>query len=487
VATTTGWIFPTANSDLSSGWSLPDRAHADNASGTTGAPTASNNWNTYDFSGIPSDAIIIGIEVEAEAFSFPNPSSARLDIQLTMDVGSATVAVGDTKSQTYSVYAWVKKQFGGAADLWGRSWTLAEIQDSNFGVECTTVQVSGSSYIRMDYVAIRVTYNRAKTTTVGVSVGVTTTKSISRITTAGVSVAVVTLKSISRITTAGISLAVSTLKSIHRTMTVGVGFMPAVATDWHNPSDHGQIDDEWLYQTNAYTSDNLRAEADGGAAEQDEQDYHGFGFNLPSTDVITGAEVSVEGKVLVASSVRATTTIVKAGAKVGLPGLLSFTGVADAYVSDGGDGEMWNTTLAPADVNASTFGVHFDATTVSGSGDLYIDHVRMRLWVRPSWVSSIHRTISSGVSVLATTTHTWSLTRISTVAVSLAVTMPRSIHRTVTAGIKAGVSTFKHLFAEFPDVEHPSGDDEKEVPTESSFTPKAEDGITDCDEKEIDA
>ena len=52
-------------------------------------------------------------------------------------------------------------------------------------------------------------------------------------------------------------------------------------TGWKNPSAEGLVDSEWGSPTNAYTSDDSRANPDD-SRWQDEQDYYNFSFGIPA-------------------------------------------------------------------------------------------------------------------------------------------------------------------------------------------------------------
>lgn len=157
----TAYKFPTAYGDLyDEGWANPTYLYTDDSNGARAYPPLKTNYTTFGFTSgdIPEGATIDGIEVEVEAFSTVNPSTANFFAQLTIDSGGFPTLVGDVKSVQF-VYASEKKQWGGAADTWGRSWTQAEIVDAQFGINLYAESVSGpSTQVRADYVSIRVYY-----------------------------------------------------------------------------------------------------------------------------------------------------------------------------------------------------------------------------------------------------------------------------------------------------------------------------------------
>jgi len=156
----TSYKYPSAEGDIVSEWISPTNAYADDNSGAIGSAHTSfdrQNYLTFGFTSgdIPAGATIDGIELEAEVNA--QGGDCTITFQLTMDVGSTTTAVGDTKAETWTAASWGNaKTVGGASDLWGRVWTQSEILDTQFGVDCTTSNV-GTSYI--DYIKIRVYYH----------------------------------------------------------------------------------------------------------------------------------------------------------------------------------------------------------------------------------------------------------------------------------------------------------------------------------------
>ena len=106
---------------------------------------------------VPGDATVDGILVEIEGYDMGD--YAVLDLaQLTKD---GTTRVGDDYGtgqdmpDSESYFA----SLGGAADLWGTTWTPAEINSANFGVHVAIYHSAGkwaTQYI--DHVRITVTY-----------------------------------------------------------------------------------------------------------------------------------------------------------------------------------------------------------------------------------------------------------------------------------------------------------------------------------------
>ena len=88
---------------------------------------------------IPSSATINGITVSVErknTFSGIDSLSINTDaVFLMYDVAGTATTIGTKKTNaTLWTSSDVTETFGGSADLWGRAWTAAEINNANFGV-----------------------------------------------------------------------------------------------------------------------------------------------------------------------------------------------------------------------------------------------------------------------------------------------------------------------------------------------------------------
>ena len=113
---------------------------------TTSSPISNyagytNYLTVTDFNAfIPSSATINGITVSVERKNTFSGISDSLSINtdavfLMYDVAGTATTIGTKKtSATTWTSSDVTETFGGAADLWGRSWTATEINNANFGV-----------------------------------------------------------------------------------------------------------------------------------------------------------------------------------------------------------------------------------------------------------------------------------------------------------------------------------------------------------------
>lgn len=162
-AFSTGPKYPTTTSTtngtgISGQWANPANIFADDGNNATAAFLAPPN-STFDLQGatfgmgIPSNATIDGIKLEIDM-----PTSARYqESQSFLKLQKAGANVGDNKVNTGSNAnsVWT---YGGSADLWGTTWTPAEINAAGFGfVFSATYSSSGNDFnMAIDYVRITV-------------------------------------------------------------------------------------------------------------------------------------------------------------------------------------------------------------------------------------------------------------------------------------------------------------------------------------------
>ena len=128
--------------------------------------TLNNNISNYlqgsDFGfTIPTNGTIIGIEVTIGKLRESGPGNTMYD-QVVRLVKNGTIT-GSNYAQTTT--NWTRDQgtpadvvYGGSTDLWGTTWTPADINNANFGVviaATTTLNI----YARVDYMIVSVYYS----------------------------------------------------------------------------------------------------------------------------------------------------------------------------------------------------------------------------------------------------------------------------------------------------------------------------------------
>jgi hypothetical protein len=169
--TTAGPNDPSSTSQSSSGkplWSNTGNVAGSNNSYATaslsGTFTATEDLRAtnYGFS-IPGTATIDGITLEIERKSTTVSGTTARDSRVFL-TKNGTATVGSNKamatawpsSDTYATY-------GGAADLWGTTWTPSDINSSNFGVILAAIGDTGFSNptASVDHIRLTVDYTDA--------------------------------------------------------------------------------------------------------------------------------------------------------------------------------------------------------------------------------------------------------------------------------------------------------------------------------------
>jgi len=114
----------------------------------------------YNFSfGIPSNSVINGIVVDVERKSDKASGIRDYSVKLFKDV--VTGGVGENKADTTNPWLTTDatKTYGTPTDLWGTTWTPANINSLNFGVGISARSYTGEVYAYIDHIQITVYYS----------------------------------------------------------------------------------------------------------------------------------------------------------------------------------------------------------------------------------------------------------------------------------------------------------------------------------------
>ena len=150
---------PTAASVVGGGWTNPTNIFtSDNVYATNITPASGEILRAETFAfGIPGGATIQGIIVKIERKRFSSGDISDLRVQL-----KKAAAVGGNKA---SAVGWpivdTVRTYGSSTDLWGTTWTVAEINASNFGVELEAQTDDGLPRAEVDHITITVFYTVA--------------------------------------------------------------------------------------------------------------------------------------------------------------------------------------------------------------------------------------------------------------------------------------------------------------------------------------
>jgi hypothetical protein len=121
-------------------------------------------WRSFGFA-VPADATITGIQVQVRRCQEGNASSGAVrDVRLKLSK-TAGVLVGDNKASLFSNwpiddYQWAT--YGGATDLWGTTWTPAEINAGAFAVYFSVGSTHGDEVAQVDCARVTVFYTTAE-------------------------------------------------------------------------------------------------------------------------------------------------------------------------------------------------------------------------------------------------------------------------------------------------------------------------------------
>ena len=159
----TGDITGNVNYGSSINWANPNRVEIsdDVYARTSLSPGDTTKYlMVADFGYVmPLSAVISGITVELEvSMEQPNTDARDASVKLM----KAGVPVGADRVNPMAI--WQNKDnvntYGGPTDLWGTTWTAADINSVDFGVLYSVTRGSGPNnhYVKVDYVTLRVHY-----------------------------------------------------------------------------------------------------------------------------------------------------------------------------------------------------------------------------------------------------------------------------------------------------------------------------------------
>ncbi|HEX7905727.1 MAG TPA: T9SS type A sorting domain-containing protein [Chitinophagaceae bacterium] len=180
---------------------------------------------------------------------------------------------------------------------------------------------------------------------------------------------------------------------------IGTANAQCISTSFANASIFGTDNSIGVYNFsspgNAQTSNNSRASAGALVSILNGNTYYlkatGFNFNIPSYAMICGITVEAEcrgtGLILTAAIRDNDVRLIKGGVITGNNyAKAGDWGDVDAYRSYGGGADLWGTSLSPADVNSTNFGIAFSAriiALIAALPDAEIDHIRMKIDYNP--------------------------------------------------------------------------------------------------------
>lgn len=157
--------FKTASSVTNTSWDSIS-ASAINSSNNTYATAQGTTFlvatcNTFGF-GVPTDATIDGIEIQAEFSANSGPTNvATLQLSISGNGGSSYTT---TKSNSVTGTTDTTITYGGATDLWGEaSFSEYATQDGNFYVKIEGKANLSFIICRLDLLQVKIYYTEANT------------------------------------------------------------------------------------------------------------------------------------------------------------------------------------------------------------------------------------------------------------------------------------------------------------------------------------
>lgn len=110
----------------------------------------------YGFS-IPTGAVIDGITAKVDRVS-GSPNADPIDVEHKLMKSGGTVGTSQTASAAWSSTQTVAN-FGGTTNLWGTTWSVTDVNDSNFGLSAVVTSTKNNTGADIDSIVIDVTYS----------------------------------------------------------------------------------------------------------------------------------------------------------------------------------------------------------------------------------------------------------------------------------------------------------------------------------------
>jgi Tfp pilus assembly protein PilX len=157
------------NPSAATGWTTSSNVYSSNNARATATLAASAQSANLDVTGfafnLPTGSTVVGIEATIERMASNSNSIEDYDVYLL----KAGAPSGNDKANTTDwTTSDATRTYGGGTDLWGTTWTEAQVEASNFGVRLKALNLTTSSRTAsVDHVTLRVYYNPPPTTTIG--------------------------------------------------------------------------------------------------------------------------------------------------------------------------------------------------------------------------------------------------------------------------------------------------------------------------------
>ena len=150
-------------------WANPTNALTGNSAATTsgGAPNIRTELlglrGLSGYTGIPDSATISGIEIVIVMSSVSSQGSGNIAGYFTL-VKATDSRVGTEKTQSVPVGSGGSYTIGASNDMWGTTWTAAEVKNSEFGVDVGFNYTSGNYSVGVEQVYATIYYTYTDST-----------------------------------------------------------------------------------------------------------------------------------------------------------------------------------------------------------------------------------------------------------------------------------------------------------------------------------
>ena len=160
---------------------------------------------------------------------------------------------------------------------------------------------------------------------------------------------------------------------------------PSLDTGWNNPTGDGAGYDEWTNPTNAYTQNDIRAQASSSGPGANEQTFSDFGFDEEVASAISIDGIELELDIYGAASGGDFTIKLSWNSGSSWTSTQQYENVGtsdtDTYYALGGSSDTWGHTWSTSELEDDNFLVYI---VVQGGGvfgtTFYVDHVRCKVY-----------------------------------------------------------------------------------------------------------
>lgn len=336
-------------------WTEPGRATVDDSVSATAAAMSSQLDTNY---------------LKATAFGFAIPSTATINgIKVEWDRAAPTSVVdkavrivkgGVIGSTDKSAGAWSPtdgyKSYGGAADLWGETWTPAQINAADFGC---AISATLPAFIAANVDAVRVTITYTEEDESSSSSSLSSSSSSSLSSSSSSSSSSTSSQSVqddlTQFTSVPGSMRPLNSQQRCRPKVSGVWNLVKYEAPWLLTSNVRICDDKSAIATFINSTTEARVVNSNLLIVQD------FGFAIPETATITGIEVFWDVAISEDVGYDLITRLIMSGDRISpLDATKSIDPTSDlfAFQGFGGKGASWGKGWTPAEINNTSFGAY---------------------------------------------------------------------------------------------------------------------------------